>query len=133
MALLPDDEQAIAKLKQAGRENGIDLSGAKIRRTSSRFCLSVEHGDYNGTQLFGVGTDRFIWLAYRASTTKRTRLFSINYPEESVVDFELGRIPEPRAVSISPPCTSAILWARTPLWVRASASSPMWWYRLRLP
>ena len=101
MTLLPDDEQAIAKLQQAAQDNGIDISGAKIRRTSSRFCLGVEHGDYNGTQLFGVGTNRFIWLAYRAGTTRRTRLFSINYPEESVVDFELGRIPQPRAPSIS--------------------------------
>jgi len=44
-------------------EHGLDIVGGKVRRTSSRFCLGVEHGDYNGTELFGVGTDRFIWLA----------------------------------------------------------------------
>jgi hypothetical protein len=27
----------------------------QVRRSSSRFCLGVEHGDYNGTELFGVG------------------------------------------------------------------------------
>ena len=46
----------------------LSLAGSKIRRSSSRFCLGVEHGDYNGTELFGVGTDRFIWMAYKQMT-----------------------------------------------------------------
>ena len=45
----------------AAKQHGLDIAGGTIRRTSSRFCLGVEHGDYNGTELFGVGTDRFIW------------------------------------------------------------------------
>ena len=53
----------IAQLASAAKEHGLDVAGGKVRRTSSRFCLGVEHGDYNGTELFGVGTDRFIWLA----------------------------------------------------------------------
>ena len=58
-----NDQQAFAYLKQLASDKGIDLTGAKVRRSSSRFCLGVEHGDYNGTELFGVGTDRFIWMA----------------------------------------------------------------------
>lgn len=63
--IAPDatDVEMIAQLASAAKENGLDIAGGKVRRTSSRFCLGVEHGDYNGTELFGVGTDRFIWLA----------------------------------------------------------------------
>lgn len=57
------DKEMIAQLASAAKEHGLDVAGGKVRRTSSRFCLGVEHGDYNGTELFGVGTDRFIWLA----------------------------------------------------------------------
>lgn len=59
------DREIIEKLKELARQNNIDIKSSKIRRTSSRFCLGVEHGDYNGTELFGVGTDRFIWLTYK--------------------------------------------------------------------
>ena len=58
------DKAAGDKLKYFAQESGISVEAGRIRRTSSRFCLGVEHGDYNGTELFGVGTDRFIWLAY---------------------------------------------------------------------
>jgi hypothetical protein len=57
------DSEMIAQLSSAAKTHGLDIAGGKVRRTSSRFCLGVEHGDYNGTELFGVGTDRFIWLA----------------------------------------------------------------------
>ena len=57
------DIEMIAQLSSAAKTHGLDIAGGKVRRTSSRFCLGVEHGDYNGTELFGVGTDRFIWLA----------------------------------------------------------------------
>lgn len=60
------DTEMIARLASAAKEHGLDVAGGKVRRTSSRFCLGVEHGDYNGTELFGVGTDRFIWLACTA-------------------------------------------------------------------
>jgi len=59
------------KLLQIAKEQGLNIKGGKIRRTSSRFCLGVEHGDYNGTELFGVGTDRFIWLAYKPNGTNQ--------------------------------------------------------------
>lgn len=57
------DLEMVAELAAFAKEKGLDVAGGKVRRTSSRFCLGVEHGDYNGTELFGVGTDRFIWLA----------------------------------------------------------------------
>ena len=57
----------------------VNVAGGRIRRTSSRFCLGVEHGDYNGTELFGVGTDRFIWMAYKPNGTRQVRLFSHNF------------------------------------------------------
>ncbi len=58
------------RLVELAREHGLAVAGGRIRRTSSRFCFGVEHGDYNGTELFGVGTDRFIWLAYRPNGTR---------------------------------------------------------------
>lgn len=94
-------------LEQFSAESGISLAGTKIRRSSSRFCLGVEHGDYNGTELFGVGTDRFIWMAYRPNTTGRLRLFSGNFKEDGLVDFPLDNIPAPGTAPNS--------WARFPL------------------
>ncbi|MHC4221409.1 MAG: hypothetical protein ACYST9_03230, partial [Planctomycetota bacterium] len=65
MELTQQDKLINNKLLQLAKDNSLDIAGGKIRRTSSRFCLGVEHGDYNGTELFGVGTDRFIWMAYK--------------------------------------------------------------------
>jgi galactokinase len=92
-------------VRLAGRKR-LDIAGGVIRRTSSRFCLGVEHGDYNGTELFGVGTDRFIWMAYKPNTSGRMRLYSRNFPGDGVLDFRSGEIPAPRAPEI------ADTWAR---------------------
>jgi galactokinase len=108
MKLTKEDKQALTILKRLAKENGIDIAGAKIRRTSSRFCLGVEHGDYNGTELFGVGTDRFIWTAYNPSGNNRVKLFSGNFPDDGVIEFELGNIPKPKSPEI------ADTWARFP-------------------
>ncbi|MEI6786909.1 MAG: hypothetical protein WCL49_00360 [bacterium] len=95
-----DDLIRIAKQKR------LNVTGGMIRRTSSRFCLGVEHGDYNGTELFGVGTDRFIWMAYKPNGTNRFRLYSDNFPGDGVIEFQSGKIP--------PPChkSTADTWAR---------------------
>ncbi len=93
---------------KSAKDNGIDIQGGKIRRTSSRFCLGVEHGDYNGTELFGVGTDRFIWLAYQPNGTGKVRLFSANFPDDGVIEFQLGDVPEPKSERI------AATWGRFP-------------------
>jgi galactokinase len=77
-------------------EHGLAIAAGRIRRTSSRFCLGVEHGDYNGTELFGVGTDRFIWMAYRPNGTRQVRLASRNFPADGLVSFPLGQVPPPR-------------------------------------
>ncbi len=98
------------RLIDAAARRGLDVKGGKIRRTSSRFCLGVEHGDYNGTDLLGVGTDRFLWLAYKPNATGRVRLFSGNFPDDGVVQFALGEVPSPNAA----PHES---WARFPLGV----------------
>jgi len=103
-----NDVQAFDALRQLAKEQGLDVSGGKVRRTSSRFCLGVEHGDYNGTELFGVGTDRFIWLAYKPNGTNRVRLFSGNFPNDGVIDFEMGKIPQPKSAQI------AQTWGRFP-------------------
>jgi galactokinase len=108
MANTEADQRALDVLSRHAAEQGLDVRGGKIRRTSSRFCLGVEHGDYNGTELFGVGTDRFIWLAYKPNDVGRIRLFSANFPDEGVVGFVPGRIPAPRA----PEKTHC--WARYP-------------------
>src|SRR5271163_333356 len=99
------DLQAREALGRLAAASGLDVQDGKIRRTSSRFCLGVEHGDYNGTELFGVATDRFLWLAYKPNGTDRVRLFSTNFPNDGVIDFKLGSVPAPQ---------SAGTWARFP-------------------
>jgi galactokinase len=102
------DLQAQETLGRLAVANGLCVRGGKIRRTSSRFCLGVEHGDYNGTELFGVGTDRFLWLAYQPNGTNRVRLYSANFPNDGLVDFKLGEVPPPRSPAV------ADTWARFP-------------------
>ena len=117
-----EDRNAIKLLNESAAALGLDLRGGKIRRTSSRFCLGVEHGDYNGTELFGVGTDRFIWLAYRPRPDRRVRLASANFPDEGLVEFELGRVPPPLAPEF------AHAWARFPWgveWVLRQGGYPL--------
>ena len=108
MQTIPRDKSAVDRIVQLSRDTGINVKGGKIRRTSSRFCLGVEHGDYNGTELFGVGTDRFIWLAYRPNGTDRLKLFSANFPDDGVIEFDLGNVPAPKSPEI------AETWARFP-------------------
>lgn len=88
-------------LLRIAKQKRLNIRGGSIRRTSSRFCLGVEHGDYNGTELFGVGTDRFIWMAYKPNGTDRFRLYSDNFPGDGVVEFRSGKIPPPRHKSIT--------------------------------
>jgi len=109
--LTKEDKQAVDNILQLARAHKLNVGGGRIRRTSSRFCLGVEHGDYNGTELFGVGTDRFIWFGYRPNGTDRIRLFSGNFPNDGIVEFRLGDVPEPRSESI------AHTWARFPFGV----------------
>lgn len=106
-----NDKQAIEKLKELSKQTGIDIRGGKIRRTSSRFCLGVEHGDYNGTELFGVGTDRFIWFAYKPNGTNKNRIYSDNFPSDGIVEFEIGKTPAPQSAEI------ANSWKRFPFGV----------------
>ena len=101
-----NDQEAAQYLKDTAAQQHLDIGGARIRRTSSRFCLGVEHGDYNGTELFGVGTDRFIWQAYKGNGSKRIRLFSANFPDDGIVELSVDELPEPRSISDS--------WARFP-------------------
>lgn len=101
MELTKDGQDALGKILKSAIDNAIDIKGGRIRRTSSRFCLGVEHGDYNGTELFGVGTDRFIWLAYKPNGTKKIRLFSANFPDDGVIEFDLGNVPEPKSPDIA--------------------------------
>lgn len=94
------------KLSLLAKEHHLDVHGGRVRRSSSRFCLGVEHGDYNGTELFGVGTDRFIWLAYKPNQSGRVRLASANFPEDGLVDFPVTQPPAPGETPDS--------WARFP-------------------
>jgi galactokinase len=105
------DAHAITQLRRLASESGLDAAGGTIRRSSSRFCLGVEHGDYNGTELFGVGTDRFIWLAFKTNDTGHVRLLSGNFPGDGVISFEPGEVPTPRSPEI------ADTWGRFPFGV----------------
>lgn len=120
MAASPFDVAARARLLTLGASSGLDVTGGGLRRTSSRFCLGVEHGDYNGTELFGVGTDRFLWLAFRANDSGRVRLFSGNFVDDGVVDFAPDALPPPRSQGAGDASGSAEQgrsWARFPLGV----------------
>ncbi len=108
MELAREDQRAVEKLRQLAKENKIDIAGGKVRRTSSRFCLGVEHGDYNGTELFGVGTDRFIWFAYKPNGTNKVRLFSGNFPKDGRIEYTIGNVPAPKSAAI------AETWGRFP-------------------
>ena len=108
MTAHPSDAIARRELDALAARHGLDVTGAGARlcRTSSRFCLGVEHGDYNGTELFGVGTDRFTWVAWRPNDRGRVRLCSANFEHDGVVAFTPGEVPAPRTVVDS--------WARFP-------------------
>jgi galactokinase len=106
MQLTQQDRETVEKILRLSLQTRINIANGRIRRTSSRFCFGVEHGDYNGTELFGVGTDRFIWLAYKPNKTNRLRLFSGNFPDDGIVEFELGSVPKPKSSAI------ADTWAR---------------------
>jgi len=108
MTLTQQDKAALEIIHTNAREKDLNLIGAKTRRTSSRFCLGVEHGDYNGTELFGVGTDRFIWHTYRPNGTNRIRLYSVNFPDDGIIDFQIGSVPAPQSNQITQ------TWARFP-------------------
>jgi len=108
MGLTQEGQAALEKIQHWAKEYKLDIAGGEIRRTSSRFCLGVEHGDYNGTELFGVGTDRFIWMAYKPNGTHRIRLFSGNFPDDGIISFESGKVPAPQSDEI------AHTWARFP-------------------
>jgi galactokinase len=95
-------------LARAAANSGLKVQDGTIRRTSSRFCLGIEHGDYNGTALFGVGTDRFLWLAYKPNDTNHIRLFSANFPDDGIIDFQPGHVPSPKSMAI------ANTWGRFP-------------------
>ncbi len=92
---LEQEKKAKETIERYAGETGLDVEGGRLRRTSSRFCFGVEHGDYNGTELFGVATDRYLWLAYKPNGLERIRLFSCNYPDEGIVEFQSGKVPEP--------------------------------------
>jgi galactokinase len=40
------------QIARSAKEFGLDIDGGQVRRSSSRFCFSLEHGDYNGMELF---------------------------------------------------------------------------------
>jgi galactokinase len=96
-----EDRKAIKKILELAKQKRIDIKAGKVRRTSSRFCIGVEHGDYNGTELFGVGTDRFIWMAYKPTEDLRMRLYSGNFPDDGIIEFELGDTPEPKSPQVA--------------------------------
>jgi len=117
----PSDDLARAELARLATTHRLDVRGGRLRRTSSRFCLGVEHGDYNGTELFGVGTDRFLWLAYQPNASGRVRLASANFPGDGLVEFTPGQVPPPRSPQL------ADSWARFPCgvdWILRRAGLP---------
>lgn len=105
------DQAALDHILRLSQDTGINVSGGRIIRTSSRFCLGVEHGDYNGAELFGVGTDRFIWLAYKPNHTERVRMFSGNFPNDGIIDIKPGNVPPPQSAAILKTWGAFSLWS----------------------
>lgn len=97
----PHDSSARDQLAQFAQRSGLKVDQGAILRTSSRFCLGVEHGDYNGTELFGVGTDRFLWTRWRANDSGRVRLLSGAFADEGLVEFAPGRTPKPQSPELA--------------------------------
>ncbi|MFP4083012.1 MAG: galactokinase [Candidatus Aminicenantes bacterium] len=89
------DRQIAQKLLTLAAEARMEIKGGRLIQTSSRFCLGVEHGDYNGTELFGVGADRYVWIGYKPNGSKRFRFFSGNFSSDGVIEFESGSNPVP--------------------------------------
>ncbi|MCC7397634.1 MAG: hypothetical protein IT455_11275 [Planctomycetes bacterium] len=106
MTAHPADLFAREELSRLAAQHGLDVARGRLCRTSSRFCLGVEHGDYNGTDLFGVGTDRFLWLASKPNDRGRVRLVSANFEGDGVIEFTPGQPPPPRSLGDS--------WGRFP-------------------
>lgn len=104
---ISNEKSALKLIAEAAREKKIDLNGSRLIRTSSRACLGVEHGDYNGTDLFGFATDRYIWGAYNPTKDGSVRLYSVNFQEEGIVDFNLKENLDPN--------TFKETWARFPV------------------
>lgn len=105
-----EERRAIDILVQKAKQLGLDIHGGTVRRTSSRFCFGVEHGDYNGTELFGVGTDRFIWLAFKPNKSGKIRLYSDNYPDEGILEFVPGKVPAPRSSDLDGHAWARYAW-----------------------
>ncbi|MCA8949163.1 MAG: hypothetical protein KDE27_06660 [Planctomycetes bacterium] len=105
----PADAAARQTLGRLAADFGLAVFGGRLCRTSSRFCLGVEHGDYNGTELFGVGTDRFLWIAFAPNDRDRVRIASANFAADGLIEFTPGEVPAPRTVTDS--------WARFPFGV----------------
>ena len=91
----------------------LDKNRFHVRRTASRICFTVEHGDYNGTDLFGAAigvkpegdeSNGFIWLAYQPRTDGVVHIKSLNYPH-TIADFSLGKIPDPSKIDAKYPWT----------------------------
>ena len=95
MSAVPEDKESRQTLARLASKHGLDVTGdgSSVRRTSSRFCFGVEHGDYNGTDLFGVGTDRFIWLAFKPNGTDKCRIVSNNFELEVLIYFRFLQQP----------------------------------------
>ena len=106
---MASESNACVQLRAAMEQCGIDVGGGSHWRISSRLCLSVEHGDYNGTDLFGVGIDRFLHVAARPNDSGRIRVFSANAPTAGIVAFDACTPPE------APRATGADDWSAFPI------------------
>lgn len=82
---------ARSQLFAAAQHCALDVARGKVLRVSSRLCLSVEHGDYNGTDLVGIGVDRFLWIAFAHNDSGKVRAFSSALPDQGIVTFETTR------------------------------------------
>ena len=102
---VPSDLGARARLASAAQATGLlkatGFASAGLVRVSSRLCLSVEHGDYNGTDLFGIGLDRYLWLAFAPNELGIVRAFSADFAGEGLVTFDPARVPTSFEVRVS--------------------------------
>lgn len=69
MELTAEGQAALEIIRKSAKDKGIDIQGGRIRRTSSRFCLGVEHGDYNGMDHFEANAENACCQATKTNSS----------------------------------------------------------------
>jgi len=96
MKQLNPDQQAKKTLAQLARQTRLSVEAAEFAALRPGSVSASSTATTTVPNCSGR-TDRFIWLAYKPNGTDRVRLFSANFPNDGIVDFQLGVVPGPKS------------------------------------